>query len=213
VSTAPGTAASQTSEITGTLVSASGSHMGSSVYTNSGGFPVTFVSEDHTSATAFTATFQITTAEDFHLSGSVTTSGLLSSSSTAFVRLLGPGAAIVAEIVVDSDPGCVDPETCGTVGPEPIDVSGTLTPGSYTLEAGASGLAQGIHSTSGSFPSGYDGAFDLTFALATPSVPAFPVGAGAVLAAALGGLGGVALRRRARAVTRAGSAAAPSPRS
>lgn len=181
----PGTWASQDSTIGADTIVASGSHAGVSSYSNSGGFPITLVSEDHASASVFSASFQLSEPRSFQLTGSVTTEGGFLSSSQAFVRLTGPGAAIVAELQVASDPGCVDP-SCATIGPESVDAAGMLTPGSYTLEASAAGSAAGTHGPSGSFGSGQAGAFDLTLQLAPPpAVPALPAWVAALLAAGL----------------------------
>jgi hypothetical protein len=197
----PDTWASQDSAIGADAITASGSHAGVSSYSNSGGFPITFVSEDHTSGSDFSVTFQLLESHGFQLSGSVTTEGGLLSSSQAFVRLRGPGAAVVAEVEVASDPGCADP-SCATVGPEPLDATGVLAPGTYTLEASAGGTAAGTHSPSGSFGSSQSGAFDLTLQLSPPAVPALPPSAAALLATALAGVAGVAIRRSDASATR-----------
>lgn len=190
----PDTTAQQSSEITATAIEGSGSHGAVSTYSTSGGFPVVLHSETHDTETRLAAEFEVAEGTPYQLTGSVTTSGGLFSSSSARITLLGPGGPL-GEVEVVSDPNCADPETCGTVGPQPIALSGLLAPGTYTLEAVASGTAEGLHSTSGSYGSGQGGSFDVQLALA-PGVPSVPAWARLVLALALAGSAGLARSRR-----------------
>ena len=66
-----------------------------------------------------------------------------------------------------------------------------LPPGTYTLEASASGVAWG-HLDNGS---GADGDYDVELTLGPP-VPALPVAGPALLALALGSLGAARIARR-----------------
>ena len=128
-------------------------------------------------------TFEIDATSAYVLSGSVTTRGLMFSGSSSGIRLIGPGDAVLAELEVESDPGC-DGEPCMTVGPGSLDVSGLLIPGVYTLEAIASGNADGIHSTMGSFGSFQGGEFEVDLQLSAP-VPSLPGSWRTLLALAL----------------------------
>ena len=167
----PGSIATQDSEITTSSIRAAGTHAATSTFWNSGGFPITFQSESHDTRTLASVSFDLDAPSAFVLSGSVTARGLMFSGSTSSIRLIGPGG-VVAEIVVNSVADCVDP-ACVSVGPEPIDASGILEPGSYSLEAVASGNAGGVHSTAGSFGSFEGGEYEMRLELSVP-IPAIP---------------------------------------
>jgi hypothetical protein len=166
----PGTFAVQDSEIAGSSVRAAGSHEATSSFWNSGGFPITYLSESHDTNTRASVTFELDATSAYVLSGSVTTLGLMFSSSSSRIHLIGPGETVLAEVEVESDPTCTG-ESCLTVGPELLGVSGTLVPGVYTLEAIASGNAGGAHSTMGSFGSFQGGEFEVDLQLSA-AVPA-----------------------------------------
>lgn len=208
----PSTFASQDSEITGSTIRASGSHAATASFSNTGGFPITYYSEYHDVETRADVTLELAAATTYTLSGSVTTSGVVFSTSSASIRLVGP-SGVVAEVQVDSDTDCID-LSCATVGPEQLASQGTLPAGTYTLTAAASGTAGGAHSTLGSFGTGVDGEFDVELALSATSIPTLAAGAEFFLALLLPGTG-VLLRRRSHlaAYTAAGEVrrrAAPS---
>jgi hypothetical protein len=182
----PATFANLDSEIGADGIRASGSHAATASFTNTGGFPITFHSEFHDVASRAVVTFQIDSSVPYSLTGSVTTGGAIFSTSSSYIRLTGPGG-VIAQVRVDSDPDCTDPE-CFTVGPEPLSASGVLDPGTYTFEALASGTAGGAHDTNGSFGTGVNGSFDVELALAPP-VPALPAGALVFLGLVLGAAG------------------------
>ena len=167
-----GTFATQDSEITGSSVRAAGSHEASSAFWSSGGFPITYHSESHDTESRTSVTFALDAARTYVLRGSVTTRGLMFSTSSSRIRLIGPGDSVLAEVEVESDPACGG-ESCLTVGPELLEASGTLAPGVYTLEAIASGNTGGAHSTAGSFGSFQGGDFELDLRLSA-AVPALP---------------------------------------
>lgn len=183
----PATFASQDSEITSWSVRAVGSHRaGASFWYEGLPFPIIFHSESRDTDTHALVSFELDAGSAYVLSGSVTTRGLMFSSSSARVRLTGPGDVLVAEVEVLSDPDCPS-DDCETVGPELLDASGVLAPGTYTLEAIASGRAGGIHSTSGSVGSSQGGDFEVELQLSAP-VALLPGTSRALLALAL--LGG-----------------------
>jgi hypothetical protein len=189
----PGSLASQDSEIGASTIRGSGSHAATAGYSNTGGFPITFHSEYHDVESHMRVDFELGAALPYTLVGSVATGGAIFSSSSAWIRLSGPGG-IVAELQVDSDPNCTDP-SCFDVGPLPLAASGTLDPGAYTLEAVAQGSAGGVHSTSGSFGTGVDGAFDVELSLGEPSaVPSLGTPGLALLALLLVGGAGLTAR-------------------
>jgi urease beta subunit len=190
------TSASQDSEIGAWTIRASGSHAATATFWNTGGFPITFHSEHHHVESRASVEFQLEEAVGYSLDGSVSTGGAIFSASSAWIRLVGPGG-VVAEVQVDSDPDCIDPG-CFSVGPAPLSASGVLAPGSYTLEAVASGLASGAHSTSGSFGTAVDGAFDVELVLDGPPVPSLRGPALALLALLVWALGGRRLTRPQR---------------
>jgi hypothetical protein len=177
-----GSFASQDSQLSATGISGSGSHAASASFYNTGGFPITFHSENHEAESRLVVEFALAEATPYTLSGSVATGGAIFSLSSSHIRLSGPGGT-VAEVQVDSDPNCVDP-SCFQVGPVPLASSGTLAAGTYTLEALAGGTASGVHSTSGSFGTGVDGSFEVDLAL-TVAVPSLAPAGLALLALAL----------------------------
>lgn len=185
----PSTFASQHSEIDADAIRASGGHAATATFSNTGGFPITFHSEFHDVESRAVVSFEVDATTPYRLTGTVTTGGAVFSSSSSSLRLSGPGG-VIAEVQVDSDPDCALPE-CFTVGPELLTASGLLDPGVYTLEARAGGTAGGAHSTSGSFGTGIDGAFEVELLLPPPAVPALPPGAVLLLALALAAAGAV----------------------
>jgi len=181
------TSAAQDSSIGSTQIRATGSHAAIAGIISDFVAPPPFTqdAEQHDTATSFSATFSLDEECDYDLSGSVSTVGTFASTSTSFIRLSGPGAVVIAELQLDSDPSCIDPE-CVEQGPELLTASGNLAAGVYTLEAVASGTANGFYSNlSGdvSVPEGGD--FDLTLQVATP-VPGLPLWGRSVLAVLLG---------------------------
>jgi len=184
----PSTWASQDSLLGANRLRASGSHVAASSFWQSGGFPITFHSESHAAESSVVVDFSLAETTPYRLDGNVATSGGFTSSSSAWIRLSGPGG-VVAEVQVDTDPNCTDPG-CFTVGPEPLGATGTLAAGSYTLEAIASGNASGLHSTSGSFGGGMGGAFDVELLVGAAVLPGLGPPGLALLSLALGA-GGV----------------------
>lgn len=180
----PNTSATQDSEIGATFIQATGSHTAVSSYSNTGGFPITFISENHATETSLVVTFDLAADCAFDLSGSVTTEGGIFSTSSTYIRLSVAGGGVIAEVQVDSAEGCADPE-CLVVGPAPIATSGVLAAGTYTLEAFAGGIATGVHSTIGSFGSGEGGAFEVNLVLAPQPVPTLSVYGAVFLAMSL----------------------------
>ncbi len=96
----PDTYASQDSEITGSSIRASGGHQAQAYYSEPipWPLPVVWIHEDHASDTSFSATFVVATAARYRLTGSVSTYAETFSESTAFIRLTGPGAEVIAEV-------------------------------------------------------------------------------------------------------------------
>jgi hypothetical protein len=156
------------------------------------------IDEVHASDTSFSATFVLATAGLYQLTGSVSTSAGYFAESTAFIRLTGPGAQVVAEVQVTRDSQCEPVPECETVGPEPIAASGVLPPGTYTLEASASGWASGYRSGTFGWGDVAYGDYDVELTLAPP-VPALPVAGSALLALAIALAGGNALSLRSPA--------------
>jgi hypothetical protein len=188
----PDTFASQDSEITGRWIRVSGSQRATSYY-DAWEFPespIIDIEEPHSSATSFSATFVVATAGRYRLRGSVSIVSGLWSASTAFIRLTGPGAQVVAEVQLSrSWESCVPWPDCSMMGPEPITASGVLPPGTYTLEAGSTGEAQGYAKFG--FSDVASGDFDLEFVLGplgpdfSAPVPALSNGGLAILGVSL----------------------------
>jgi hypothetical protein len=193
----PGTTASQDSQLTVAGIAGSGSVGGSASFFNTGGFPITFHSENHDMESRLVVEFALAEATAYTLDGNVLAGGLIFSTGSARIRLSGPGGTI-AEAQVDSDPNCVD-LSCSEVGPVPLAASGTLAAGTYTLEAVAEGVASGAHSTSGSFGTGSGGSFEVELSLAVDAPSLTPAGT-ALLALLLPAAVALALRRRRRAL-------------
>jgi len=187
----PDTFASQDSEITGRWIRASGSQRATSYYD---GWewpesPIIDIEEPHASASNFSATFDVATESRYRLRGDVSTANVFWGVSTAFIRLTGPGAQVVAEVQVsNTDDGCEPLPRC-MIGPEPISVLGVLQPGTYTLEAGSTGDAEGYAKFS--FSDVAAGDFDLDFVLGpmgpdfSAPIPALSNGGLAVLGVSL----------------------------
>lgn len=111
------------------------------------------------------------------------------------VRLTGPGG-VIAE-VSESFSGFPVPDACveDCEASLPVAASGVLTPGSYTLEARASGTAyEAVYPGDPCGGATALGSYDVHLRLTPPGVPALPAAWGAVLAAALA----LAARSRAR---------------
>lgn len=130
------------------------------------------------------------TAGRFRFRGDVSTVSGLWSASTTFIRLTGPGAQVVAEVQPSrSWEGCTPDPDCSMQGPEPISVLGVLQPGTYTLEAGSTGNAQGYAKFG--FSDVAAGDFDLDFVLRpmgpnfSAPIPALSNGGLAVLGVSL----------------------------
>lgn len=189
----PNTYASQDSEIGGSSIRASGSHQAISYYTWPYPFPppVIQIHEDHASDSSFSTTFVLTTAGFYQLTGSVSSTAGPFAESTAFIRLTGPGAEVVAEVQLTPDSLCSPAPDCMMLGPEPIAASGVLPPGTYTLEAGASGRAGGYREMN---DIAY-GDYDVELTLAGP-VPALSASGLVLLALALGSLGAARIARQ-----------------
>jgi len=179
----PNTFATQDSEILNSSIQATGSHKGISDYYDFGGFPITYHSETHDTHTRALVTFEIDAPSAYELRGSVTTEGEMFSSSSSRISLTRPAGVVLAEVMVLSDPNCVS-YPCRTVGPELLEAAGWLEPGTYTLEAIASGQASGIHSMIGTFGSIEGGEFEVDLQLSAP-VPVLPWLSRVLLALAL----------------------------
>jgi hypothetical protein len=201
----PDTFASQDSEITGRWIRASGSQRATSFYD---GWewpesPIIDIEEPHSSATSFSATFVVATAGRYRLTGSVSTAAGLWGISTAFIRLTGPGAQVVAEVQLSRNSDDCEPwPDCWMMGPEPISASGVLQPGTYTLEAGATADVEG--DAKFSFGDVAFGDFDLDFVLGplgpdwSAPIPALSAPGSALLAIALAWVGAARVARRQR---------------
>jgi hypothetical protein len=170
----PDTFASQDSEIMGSSIHASGEHGAISFYEPWVPFemPITEIEEPHASDTSFAATFVLATAGFYRLTGNVSVAAGLWVDTAAFIRFTGPGAQVIAETQLEWNEGDCDPAAvpyCWVSGPVPIAASGVLQPGTYTLEAGAGGVAYGYRKFG--FGDTVYGDFDLEFTLGPP-VPA-----------------------------------------
>jgi hypothetical protein len=192
----PNSSATQQSEVGASSIAASGSHTGVVAIESNFTPPPPFsqINETHDTESLFSVTFELTAACDYALTGSVSTSGGINALSQSRIRLTGPDSAVIAEIEVISDPGCVD-SSCFNVGPVSIDEIGTLSPGLYTLEAEASGTATGFYSmATGDVTISNGGQFNLQLLLAS-QVPALPLWTGVAFAALLALASAATLRR------------------
>jgi hypothetical protein len=176
------TSADQDSSLGATRIEA----RGSSEATGSGGLstpPNIFTVTDSEAASRFSTTFTVAAATPYRLSGSVTSSGGLSANSISFVRLKTSGGAVIAEVSAATDPNCQE-AGCAEVGPNPLISVGVLAPGSYVLEAEASGQAAPFFFAGNFFGLTSTGQYD--FVLAVTDVPALSPAALALLGLALG---------------------------
>jgi hypothetical protein len=184
VSGFPDTSAAQESSITGHSIAASGSIAGIAdiestfppeVWT----WPFSQVRQDIDLGSSLSVDFSLEEPSDYTLSGQVDISYFLTD-TRASIRLIGPGPSVIAEVAVESDPDCIEPACFEAT--EPIEVSGSLAPGTYTLEAMATGEGYGFYSTAaGDVDTIVGGDYAFTFSLARP-VPALSVAARALLA-------------------------------
>ena len=175
--------------------SASATHAGSgiAVYQPTGPPGEVYAhSRTTTSEASFSFTFTVAEETPFHLTGEVATSGAgFLGSMLARIRMTGPGGELVAVELIDDD-DCFDPE-CLDLGPEAVDLVGTLLPGSYTVEADLQGLAEPLISISTGIAAAndYAGSFELALSTPVPAPSSGPLGLVALVLA----LGAIAHRR------------------
>jgi hypothetical protein len=192
----PNSSATQQSEVGASSIAASGSHTAVAAIESNFTPPPPFsqIEETHDTESSFLVTFELISACDYTLTGSVSTSGGINALSQSRIRLTESDSAVIAEIEVTSDPDCADP-SCVDVGPVALHEIGTLAPGIYTLEAESSGIATGFYSmATGDVTVSDGGQFNLQFLLTSP-VPALPRWAGVALAALLALASAATLRR------------------
>ena len=190
--------ADQDSSIGATRIEANGG----SETSGSGGLsspPNIFTVTDSEAASRFSTTFAVAAVTPYRLSGSVMSTGGLSANATSAIRLKTSGGAVIAEVSAVTDPNCQE-QSCAEVGPIPLIHVGVLAPGSYVLEAEASGQAAPFFFAGNFFGLTSTGHYDVV--LAVTEVPALSGGALGVLTALLGVAGVAAARRSQRAARR-----------
>jgi len=139
--------------------------------------------------------FSVDEPTPFRLSGSLETGGAgLIGWMLARIRMTGegpggPGSVELLNVELTGDPGCYEP-ACLYLGPEAVELAGTLLPGTYTVEADLHGEGHPLISiTTGVAASNdYEGSFELELTTVV-AVPAVGVPGLVVLAVALLGCG------------------------
>lgn len=172
---------------------ASASHAGSGIADFfETGEPFEFFS--HTRLTISNAsvsyTFEVDEPTPYHLTGEIEAGGAgIIGSMLARIRLEGAGGVELLEVELIDDDNCFEPE-CLDLGPEAVDMSGTLLPGTYTVEATLSGLGEPLISisTGVAAANAYQGSFQIALTVAE-NVPGPAPLTLALLAAALASAG------------------------
>jgi hypothetical protein len=187
--------ASQTSSLSASQLSASGSFAGTTDSYEVTGFDlsltnlelgppnyaIAYSGDQETATSSFTVGFDVVRPTSFHLTGGLslsaamlvgTGSGFPVSSGQAFLELRRDGGAVVAAIAIEQSPGCG--AFCVPLS-DSIDTAGILAPGSYTLTAEATGTATGICHPGVAFlcvQPPVEGSFDVALGLDATPVPA-----------------------------------------
>lgn len=180
---------------------ASASHAGSGIaeFFETGEPFEFFIHTRHTISNASVSyTFEVDEPTPYRLTGEIETSGAgFIGSMLARIRLEGPGGVVLAAVELIDDDDCSERE-CSDLGPEAVDVSGTLLPGTHTIEATLSGLGEPLISIfSGvAAANAYQGSFQIALTVAEDVPGPGPLTL-ALLAAALASAGRKLLGTRA----------------
>jgi len=193
----PSVSVTQESTTTPSRLEAHATHAAQSAGSlGSSGGPGFFVQDytSHSTHSLYRVRFTLDESTPYALTGSLFQSGAgFIGDTDGHVELRRSTGEVLHRIAVEDDDSCFD-ESCTVLGPVSLDEAGTLSAGSYVLEAEITGQTGSLLTFNFQVSSGHTGSFDVDLRLA-PHVPT-PGWIAPPLALALAALARASLRGR-----------------
>jgi hypothetical protein len=173
----PSVAVSQQSTIETSHMQASASFAaaGAASLTLSGGFTAIQSTDDHETRNLYRVEFTLDQTTGYALDGTIAGGGAgFLGQLELEIALRRANGEIVHRIALQDDDNCLGEPSCSELGPLSLDVSGTLAPGSYVLEARLIGQTEALVTFQVQAANAHTGSFEVDLQLGTPvPIPPF----------------------------------------